>query len=128
MIATVEFTVYARRRRDTEALADTLEALLRLHTVGEGDLEYVGVFPAPTPKKRGGRIVLRVDVADTREGVIARLAAVQAELDGNANLIDRINEYRVHAYSDFKIVGFVQGDFRGWLRDEALADLAEARA
>ncbi len=123
MIARVQFQIDARRSRDTDALAHELERLFRQHTVGtDGNLDLVSV----NAHTRGGTIALWATVEGDRENVQARVRAIGEHVDGNRNLIDRIDELVVAAHEGSSAVSFYRGDYRGWLRQIAIDDAAAA--
>lgn len=123
MSTLIQFHVDARSSADTARLAEAAERLFREHVVGKVDLDSSLV----RPERRGGLIMFTVTLPGLdRTATMNGLRALSDAIEKNANLIERVNEYRAAASSDSKIVGFVQGDFRGWLRDEAIKDLREA--
>lgn len=124
MNVTVQFAADTRRRATTEAVAARLEDHFRQHTVGDGNLDSTSVM---VDVRRGGAVSFWAKITDDGPmAVMARLRAIAAMVESSAYLVDNVDQYRAAAHADGKLIGFVQGDFRGWLRDAVLTDLAEA--
>lgn len=122
----VSLDVDARRSSDTHRLASELDPIFRAATVGNRDLDLV----RERPKPRGGEIYLRACVdADDGQAVFAKAKEISRTIEGNRNLVDRIDEYRVSViHADATgIVGYTAGTFRGWQREVALEELDAAR-
>jgi hypothetical protein len=110
-----------RRKSDTEALAAKIEELFRAHTVGpDADLDIRRVMP----KRRGGHADFWATIDVTRDEAYWRGQRIAETINSNANLIDRIDWFRVVAFDGDHLVGFTEGDFRGWMREAALEELA----
>lgn len=120
----LQLQVHARRASGLTPLADRLVSVIRNH-VGDITTDRLTAFP----KKRGGRIVLWTTIDVEYDNVLPALRAIADEIDSSANLIDRVDEYTV-AVSEggTTVLAFVHGEYRGWLRDNALEDLKEGAA
>lgn len=106
-----------RRRGDIAGVERSLRELLGPDASGNA-----------APRRRGGGAQFTVDYPDaTAYEILASARAMRDTIAGNRWWIDVADGFRLSVWLDgAKLYGFVQEDFRGWFRDEALLDLEEA--
>lgn len=113
---TVRVEARVRYGRDLQAVSDRLADL---------GLEMKG---AALGRTRGGRVMATVDLIDnTREEAQAKQADLAQAIRLSPWFIDRLDTFQVvTSQDDRRVIGYAMGDFRGWLREDAMAEAREA--
>lgn len=108
-----------RRKGDVEELADRLVGLFEERT----GLTYFGT-PVTSARKRGGTIVFGRKTKTLAEP-LAAIRILAEDIEANAWFVERIDQFMFSVTNEDGLVGFSQGDFSGWVRDQILEDLRE---